>query len=285
MKRQRQVWLEVHVRNALEELRVQTPGGQFFFLTDITMAKDTKTSATKTKAKTASITKKVAAMAATLKKLNAVSYDKVTLAMGTAVQNVSNPYYVYNITNGLNTWGAIFGSDSNDLANVQKMYVNSYKFDARLVQANEPDRTLYTAFIVSLKDQANDTQTWLNSSTGALVLTPGVHYQTLSGDGKVLMNKKYFNIHSYKRFAMGGRVGDQSVPDTRDLSFTIRPKQRLIENPGGNIFGSISGRNGLPYPRDPSQNYFFILFNDNSALDFQDNIISLGGLAQVAIPS
>ena len=27
-----------------------------------------------------------------------------------------------------------------------------------------------------------------------------------------MMNKKYFNIHSYKRFYMGGRVGDQSAP-------------------------------------------------------------------------
>ena len=55
---------------------------------------------------------------------------------------------------------------------------------------------------------------------------------------------------------MGGRVGDQSAPALKDLSFTIVPKQRLVENPGGNIFGTISGRNGLPFPRDPSQNYF-----------------------------
>ena len=50
-----------------------------------------------------------------------------------------------------------------------------------------------------------------------------------------MMNKKYFNIHSYKRFYMGGRVGDQSAPALKDLSFTIVPKQRLVENPGGNI--------------------------------------------------
>lgn len=243
--------------------------------------KSTKSEKTKTKSMTA-VLKKVQAQ---VKKLNAVSYDKVTLAMGTAIASVSSPYYVYNITNGLNTWGPIFGSDSADLSNVQRMYVNSYKFDARLVQGSEADRTLYTGFIVSLKDQANDNQTWLNSSTGALVLTPGIHYQELASSGKVLMNQKYFNIHSYKRFTMGGRPGDQSTPDTKDLSFTIVPKQRLIENPGGNIFGSISGRNGLPFPRDPSQNYFFILFNDNSAVDFQDNVMSMGGLCQVAIPS
>jgi len=239
----------------------------------------------KPKAKTASITKKVATIAAAVKKLNAVSYDKVQLQMGSTIQGVSAPYYVYNMTNGMNTWGPIFGTDSADLTNVQKMYVNSYKMDVRLFQASEPDAILYSAFIVSLKDQANDAQTWLNSSTGALVLTPGIHYQPLGNDGRVLMNKKYFNIHSYKRFYMGGRPGDQSAPVIKDMSFTVVPKQRLVENPGGNIFGTISGRNGLPFPRDPSQNYFFVLFNDNSTLDFENNNIHITGLCQAAIPS
>ena len=205
--------------------------------------------------------------------------------MGNSQAFVQNPYYVYNITNGMNTWGPIFGNDASDIADTQKMYVNSYKFDVRLTQASEADLTLYSGFVVSLKDQANDSQTWLNSTTGALVLTPGVHYEALGNDGRVMMNKKYFNIHSYKRFYMGGRVGDQSAPALKDLSFTIVPKQRLVENPGGNIFGTISGRNGLPFPRDPSQNYFFVLFNDNSGLDFENNFITMSGLCNVAIPS
>ena len=96
----------------------------------------------------------------------------------------------------MNTWGPIFGNDASDIADTQKMYVNSYKFDVRLTQASEADLTLYSGFVVSLKDQANDSQTWLNSTTGALVLTPGVHYEALGNDGRVMMNKKYFNIHS-----------------------------------------------------------------------------------------
>ena len=79
----------------------------------------------------------------------------------------------------MNTWGPIFGNDASDIADTQKMYVNSYKFDVRLTQASEADLTLYSGFVVSLKDQANDSQTWLNSTTGALVLTPGVHYEPL----------------------------------------------------------------------------------------------------------
>lgn len=228
----------------------------------------------------------VAKLSAQVRKLNTVAYDKVSLKMGFVNNvNVTQPYYVYNITNGMNTWAPTWGTDAADLSNVQKMYVNSYKLDVRLSQANEPDLTYYTAFVVSLKDQANDVQTWLNGSTGSLVLTPDVHYTPIATDGRVLMNPKYFNIHSYKRFYMGGRAGDQSAPVLKDMSFTIVPKQKKIENPGGNIFGSISGRNGLAFPRDPSQNYFLILFNDNNAIDFQDNTICIGGIASVAIPS
>ena len=49
----------------------------------------------------------VAKLKAAVKKLNAVSYDKVTLRMGNSQAFVQNPYYVYNITNGMNTWGPI----------------------------------------------------------------------------------------------------------------------------------------------------------------------------------
>jgi len=231
------------------------------------------------------VAKKVASLVKQVKKLNTISYDKVSLKMGaTGLVNMAAPYYVYNITNGLNTWAPTWGDNAADLANVSKMYVNSYKLDCRVVQGTESDLTFYTAFIVSLKDQANDDNTW-SPSTGALVLSPDVHYADIATNGRTLMNPKYFNIHAYKRFYMGGREGDQSAPVHRDMSFTIVPKQKKIENPGGNIFGSISGRNGLPFPRDPSQNYFLVMFNDNSAIDFQWNNIIIGGIANVAIPS
>lgn len=234
---------------------------------------------------TKTVKSQVARLTKQVKKLNKVSYDQVTLRMGNSQAFVQAPYYVYNCTNGMNTWGPIFGSDATDIAAVQKMYVNSYKFDVRLTQSSEPDLIFYIAFVVSLKDQANDAQTWLNSTTGALVLTPGIHYEALGNDGRVMMNTKYFNIHSQKRFYLGGRPNDQSAPAVKDLSFTIKPKQKLVENPGGNIFGTISGRNGLAFPRDPSQNYFFILFNDNAGADFENNFVNMSGLAQVAIPS
>jgi len=231
-------------------------------------------------------TAEVAKLKAAVAKLNKISYDKHTLVMGAnADANVIQPYYQYAICNGMNTWPAVFGANTADLADVQKMYVNSYKLDVRLSQGPESDRIFYSAFIVSLKDEAADASTF-DPLDGKLVLSDSLHYQPVGSNGRVLLNPKMFNIHHYKRFTMGGRAGDQSTPETRDLSFTIVPKQKLIVNTRGNIFGSAaSPNNGLTYPKDPSQNYFFLLFNDDSLADAAANRIWIGGLASVAIPS
>jgi len=231
------------------------------------------------KAQVAKLTKQV-------KKLNTISYDKHSLIMGQANgTNVLQPYYQYALCNGMNTWGPTFGANAEDFENVNKMYVNSYTLDVRLTQAAEADRIFYTAFIVSLKDEAADASTF-DPLDGKLVMVDNIHFRNLGNQGRVLMNTKMFNIHAMKRFTMGGRAGDQSTPETRDLSFKIVPKEKLIINTRGNIFGSAaSPNNGLTYPKNPSQNYFFLLFNDDSLADLAANQIYIGGLAHVAIPS
>jgi len=231
-------------------------------------------------------TAEVAKLKAAVAKLNKISYDKVSLIM-TAVNavNVVLPCYQYPICNQMNTWPPTFGDNSADLANCNKMYVNSYNLDVRLTQAGESDRIFYTAFIVSLKDEAADASTF-DPLDGKLILQDGNHFQTLGTQGRVLLNPRMFNIHNMKRFTMGGRAGDQSNPETRELSFKVVPKQKLVINTRGNIFGSAaSPNNGLTYPKDPSQNYYFLLFNDDSIGDFAANQITIGGIASVAIPS
>jgi len=226
-------------------------------------------------------TAEVAKLKAAVAKLNKVSYDKVnmrTIEAGSA--SVTQPFYQYHINNLMNAWTPIFGYDANDFSNVNKVYVNSYKVDARLIQATEADLIWYSSFVVSLKDDGADSTTF-DPATGILTLTPGVHYTTLAGNGKVLVNPRFFNIHSYKRFYMGGRPGDQSAPANKDLSFTIVPKQKLITNPKGNIFGT----GGLSFPKDPSKNYYMLLFNDDNGGDFQVNTINIAGMASLAIPN
>ena len=56
---------------------------------------------------------------------------------------------------------------------------------------------------------------------------------------------------------MGGRVGDQSAPALK-RTFPSRsfPNSDWLKTQAVTFLITISGRNGLPFPRDPSQNYF-----------------------------
>lgn len=232
-----------------------------------------------------SVVKKVASLAKQVNKLTKISYDKVDLRMGTITSAaVDAPVYQYAICNGMYSWAPTFNENTSDIFNVSKIYVNSYNLDVRIDQASEASTITYTTFIVSLKDQGADVAT-LDPATGKLVLVEGTHYVQLPTAGRVLLNKDFFTVHQMKRFFMGGQTStSQGSISTKNLSFKIVPKQRLIENPRGNIFAT-SAANGLTYPRDPSQNYFFLAFNDNSAVDLEANAIHIGGLASVAIPS
>lgn len=230
-----------------------------------------------------SLTAKVATLSKVVKKLDTVSYDKVKLIMsGEADFSVVQPFYQYHLNRAMNTWSAIFGTSNTDIAEADKAMINSYKLDVRLTQSNEADRIFYSMFIVSLKDQAADSTTF-GPGTGALTLADSTHYQTLGSEGRVLLNPKFFNIHHYKRFTMGGRAGDQSTPETRDISFTVVPPKNnnVIVNPRGNVFRNAS----FTFPKDPSQNYYLLLFNDDSGADLQTNKIWINGLCSASIPN
>jgi hypothetical protein len=244
-------------------------------------AKFTKKASARKTPVTKTVAKKVATLSAQVAKLNKISYDKYTMVMARESSSaVVQPYYQYHLQQNMNNWVPIFGSVAADINQADKMYINSYKLDVRLTQGNEADRIFYTAFLVSLKDQGNDASTF-DPATGTLGLVDNVHFITLPDNGRALLNEKFFNIHAMKRFVMGGRPGDQSTPETRDLSFTLVPKQKLIVNPRGNVLQNAS----FSFPKDPSQNYYFLLFNDDSAGDLQTNKIHIGGLVSLAIPS
>lgn len=231
--------------------------------------------------KTPTISRKVATLSKQVAKLNKISYEKHALVInGDTATSVTAPFYSFHINRRMDLWNPVFGSAIDEVSITNKMYLNSIKIDCRLSQETEADRIFYSMFIVSLKDQGADSSTF-DPATGALFMTDGVQYVSLGQNGRVLVNPNFFNIHSYKRFTMGGRPGDQSTPETRDLSFTIVPKQKLIENPRGNVL-----RNALfTHPKDPSQNYYFLLFNDDSGLDLQVNRVNINGIASIAVAS
>jgi len=228
--------------------------------------------------KKTSVVKKVATLVRQVKKLNTISYDKVQFS-GTPLFNapVTTPFFQYHCEGLMNAWTPIFGLDSNDVDECNKVYLNSYNMDIRLQQASEADQVFYTMFVVSLKDQGADSSTF-DPATGSLQMINGIHYYS-SDNGRTMLNPRFFNIIKYKRFYMGGRPGDQSAPSLRDLSVKIIPRQKLVQNPKGNIFGV----GGLSFPKDPSQNHWVLLFNDDQSADLQVNRIGIHNVISAAI--
>jgi hypothetical protein len=188
------------------------------------------------------------------------------------------------LTNGLNSATPLFGYDNTDLASVDKAYVNKYEVMCSVRQNNEPNLIRYSLFLVSLKDQGADATTF-DPATGALTLSGTTHYAYggVFAD-QVRLSPRFFNIHAVRRFTMGYEGSAGPTADTkseRRFNFNIVPKQRLISNPKGNVFNNAA----FPFPKDPSQNYYLILFNDNSGADLENNKVDISVIKHFAIPS
>lgn len=183
----------------------------------------------------------------------------------------SNNYEAINLT-AYAAYDPIFGTEADDLQNNSCRHVST-GVDVLVDVNNEYDNVNYTCFVVSLRDEAS---TLINYSTSALSLTNGTHYTIRSG--LTMLNKKYFNIHKIKRFTTGNYGLNPSTGASaagpvglKRWYFKIRPNM-IVKNPAGNW-------KSLGCPRDPSQNYYLLFFNDNSILDAQNprvqaNIVS-----------
>lgn len=233
--------------------------------------------------KVAPVAKKVAALARQVKKLNTISYDKVDFIHTSANgQFLVNPYNQYLLSGGLNVMSPLWGYNSSDVANVDKAYLNSKDVYVSIRQNNEPNLIRYTLFLVSLKDAGADSTTF-DPATGALTLTNGTHYTNIVSD-QVRVSPRYFNIHAMRRFTMGYEGSAGPTADThseRRFVFKLTPKQKLIQNPKGNVFANGS----FLFPKDPSQNYWLLVFNDNAGADLENNKIDVNTVDHFAIPS
>lgn len=219
-----------------------------------------------------SLTTKVATLQKQVATLKKVSYETCstysTIATG------------FNLTADYNTWNLsrlypnssysapIFGTSATEISEVNKAYLNSKDIYVSVRQASEPNFVRMSMFLVSLKDQAATTTLW-DPASRQLVLTGGTDYVLpLPATEQALLNPKSFTIHAVKRFTMGTEGAAGPMADTyaqRRFKFTIKPKQKLITNPVGNVFNNSL----FSSPMDPSQNYFIILFNDNASLDLE----------------
>lgn len=219
----------------------------------------------------ATVAKKVATLARQVKKLNKVSYEKLTTVSSVASgENLTASYNVWNCSRlSPNSSGyaiPIFGKNATEISEVNKAYLNSKDIYVSIRQASEPNLVRMTMFLVSLKDQGATT-TVFDPASRQLVLT-GTSDWTAYQAEHALLNPDIFTVHATRRFTMGYEGSAGPMADTyaqRRFKFTIKPRQKLIQNPVGNVFNTST----FASPTDPSQNYFVIIFNDNASLDLE----------------
>lgn len=216
------------------------------------------------------------------------SYINMANAAGSA------SYDVIPLTK-FNLWTRIFGTDSDDEVNKQALVKSITGRWTNLT--NEPDDRRYSIWVVSLKDQASEllqAPTATPGSGGELgPLIQNTHY--IGDADRVLLNLKYFNVHYHKVRHSGiypeskaagpsGAGAVQNIPmvgsDTIQMGkFSIKcgKSGMKVLNPKGDWKAGI-------YPKDPSQNYYFLAFySADSTLDLEYGQIQLNTLVQVEV--
>lgn len=167
--------------------------------------------------------------------------------------------------------GGVFGTSANDLTG-NKAKICSIDLDMYLTASSEKDTIGYTIFLVSLKDNIGSD---FNTYTGALGASINNHYVYYNGMAK--LNTAVFKIHKTKRITMtnfGKAIGDPTSKQQFGIdcrwNWKIRPN-KLVKNAYGDW-------RGLHSSVDPSNQYYLMIFNDNSALDAENPNIKINQL-------
>ena len=240
--------------------------------------------------KAAATAQVVKALKKKVDKMAKVSTERVDTYQSLAGGNLNANFNQFNVSRLYTVSGVsqttvpIFGANQADLADVGKAYLNSKDIYVSIRQNNEPNLIRYSMFIVSLKDQGATT-TVFDPLTRSLVgiSAGGVHYVYNAAD-QVVLNPKVFTTHATRRFTMGYEGSAGPSADTyseRRFKFTLKPRQKLITNSTGNLFADAAQTS----PIDPSQNYFVIIFNDNSGGDLENNKVDWTVIDHWEIPS
>lgn len=170
----------------------------------------------------------------------------------------------------------VFGTDGDDTED-NKIIHSSVGMDIEITLENtlnnEESTTRFTTFLVSLKDNIGSA---FNPSSGALSLTPDIHYYQQAG-GQCLLNKKCFNIHKIKRFTLTNydtaltASAAQSQYGTVQRWYWKLPIGKVIQNPTGSWDQLGTGL-------DPSKTYYILVFNDNSTLDLENPVFRMSAI-------
>jgi len=184
--------------------------------------------------------------------------------------NIVQPYFQLNLCDYANFF-PIFGADADD-DNNQKVVHQSFGLDMYIslenLINNEESTITFTMFLVSLKDNIGSA---FNSSTGALSLTSGQHYY--QQNGLCMLNKKSFNIHKVVRRVLTNHDTTLAQPSAQ-TQYGTDCRLYVKHSPRSMITNATGDWKVLNSALDPSKQYYWLIFNDNSSLDLESPCIS-----------
>lgn len=177
-----------------------------------------------------------------------------------------SPSYNYLSLTRFSDFTSIFGTDGTD-GQGQNAKINSFAIDNYISLENstltETATIQFTYFIVSLKPEA----TSLLGSNGLLnTLTSNTHYYT--NGGLTMLNKRYFNIHYYKKFVLTNNGQPLTVSTAQsqygsDIRFKAKIKcNKMVRNPAGDW-------KAMNFSPEVTDNYYALVFNDNNTGDLE----------------
>lgn len=180
---------------------------------------------------------------------------------------VTADYTAIKLCNFVN-WNDIFGQQggNDDVDNTiyhQNMLIDMYLTLENTV--NEPDTTQFSIFIVSLKDAIGNSY---NNVTGDITLQPNYHYY-ING-GLVILNKQVMKIHYAHRCVLSNHGQALSISSAQTQAGTDWRKYISMKMPNKKIHSPYQDWKTINCPPDPSDNYYLLIFNDNSAIDLQN---------------
>lgn len=162
------------------------------------------------------------------------------------------------------------GTDNEDLLDdkVKLLKLSSHINISLENVNNEEETTNFSVFLVSLKDNGGS---MIDPANGFLAMTSGSDYYQYSG--WTFLNKDKFTIHHYKHFQLTnyGSALSASAAQNKygtNIDFDWKTPVNSIIKPNAPGAGATAGSwksNG--YQADPSQNYYLLIFNDNSSVD------------------
>lgn len=184
--------------------------------------------------------------------------------------NVDAPCKIVNLSDysGMVSTFGTSANDNEDNKIIHKSVGMHCRVSLENVVNNEESTIGFTAFLVSLNDDVGNVY---NNLTGGLTLTLGATHEIIQG--MALLNKKIFKVHKTKKFTLTNynqaliSPAAQSQYGTDKRWYWRLPINKTITNPRGDW-------KQLGCALDPSKQYYLLIFNDNSASDFESPTLS-----------